>query len=93
MMHRDIVFSCPEDLELLGSSPVCKYQGMYSPRHIVTVQGHPEFTADIMKEIVEVRHSTGIFDEEAYNKYMKKVTVPHDGVAVSQAFIRFLLEE
>lgn len=65
---------------------------MYSPRHIITVQGHPEFNAEIMKEIVETRHSSGIFDEEAYQTHAKKVNLPHDGVIVSRAFVRFLLE-
>lgn len=91
-MHRDIAFAYPEGFESLGSSPVCSVQGMYSPRHVITVQGHPEFTGPIMKEIVETRHKTGIFDDEAYKTHAKKVDLPHDGVAVGAAFIRFLQE-
>ncbi|KAK5078164.1 hypothetical protein LTR51_000350 [Lithohypha guttulata] len=91
-MHRDIAFAYPEGFESLGSSPVCSVQGMYSPRHVVTVQGHPEFTGPIMKEIVETRHKTGIFDDEAYKTHAKNVDLPHDGVAVGAAFIRFLQE-
>lgn len=91
-MHRDIARSYPEGIEPLGSSPVCSVQGMYSPAHLITVQGHPEFTADIVREIIETRHSTGIFNDEAYNLHVKKVDLPHDGVAVSRAFIRFLLQ-
>lgn len=91
-MHRDIVYDYPPGVEALGSSPVCSVQGMYSPGRIVTVQGHPEFTSDIMREIIETRHATGIFDEEAYKEHAKKIELPHDGVVVSQCFIRFLLE-
>ena len=92
-MHRDIVFTYPEGVESLGQSPVCAVQGMYAPRRLFTVQGHPEFTEEIMEEIIDTRHKTGIFDDEAYETHMKKVALEHDGVLVGQAFLRFLLEE
>lgn len=91
-MHRDIAFHYPEGFESLGSSPVCSVQGMYSPSHVITVQGHPEFTSKIVKEIVETRHATGVFNDEAYKEHAKKIELPHDGIAVGGAFIRFLLE-
>ncbi|KIW60832.1 hypothetical protein PV05_01018 [Exophiala xenobiotica] len=92
-MHRDCVFYYPEGVEELGSSPVCKVQGMYSPKRLMTVQGHPEFNKDIMREIVDTRHATGIFDDKAYEEHEKKVDLPHDGLIVSQAFLRFLTEK
>jgi GMP synthase-like glutamine amidotransferase len=92
-MHRDCVFYYPEGVEELGSSPVCKVQGMYSPKRLMTVQGHPEFNKDIMREIVDTRHATGIFDDKAYTEHGKKVDLPHDGLIVSQAFLRFLTEK
>ncbi|KIW63875.1 hypothetical protein PV04_08845 [Phialophora macrospora] len=91
-MHRDCVFYYPEGVEELGSSPVCKVQGMYSPRRLMTTQGHPEFNQEIMTEIVNTRHATGIFDDKAYKEHMGKVSQPHDGLIVSQAFLKFLLE-
>jgi len=91
-MHRDIVFEHPPGVEALGSSPVCQVQGMYVPKKLITVQGHPEFNQEIMTEILETRHATGIFDDDAFNAHFKKVALPHDGVVVSQAFLRFLLE-
>ncbi|KIW87466.1 uncharacterized protein Z519_11789 [Cladophialophora bantiana CBS 173.52] len=91
-MHRDCVFYYPEGVEALGSSPVCKVQAMYSPKRLLTVQGHPEFNQEIMTEIINTRHATGIFDDKAYKEHMKKVDLPHDGLIVSQAFLKFLLE-
>lgn len=91
-MHRDIVFNYPEGVEALGSSPVCQVQGMYVAKKLFTVQGHPEFNEEIMTEILDTRHATGIFDDEAYNAHFKKVALPHDGLIVSKAFLRFLLE-
>jgi GMP synthase-like glutamine amidotransferase len=92
-MHRDVVYAYPEGMEELGQSPVCKVQGMYSARRVITVQGHPEFNEEIMREIIETRHNTGIFGDEAYMGYIVKVGDKHDGLVVSKAFLKFLLEE
>jgi GMP synthase-like glutamine amidotransferase len=92
-MHRDIVHAYPSSVSSLGSSPVCAVQGMYTARRLITVQGHPEFNAEIMQEILDTRHATGIFDDEAYATHMRKLELKHDGVVVSQAFLRFLLED
>jgi GMP synthase-like glutamine amidotransferase len=91
-MHRDVVHYYPEGVEQLGYSPVCKVQGMYAPRRLLTVQGHPEFDQEIVTEIISARHKTGIFDDEAYDTHMNKVALHHDGLVVSQAFLKFLLE-
>ncbi|EXJ93380.1 hypothetical protein A1O1_01772 [Capronia coronata CBS 617.96] len=91
-MHRDCVFYYPEGVEELGSSPVCKVQGMYSPKRLFTVQGHPEFNQEIMTEIINTRHATGIFDDKAFQEHIGKAGLPHDGLVVSQAFLKFLLE-
>lgn len=64
---------------------------MYKHDQLFTLQGHPEFDEPIMREIVDTRHATGIFDDEAYDLHSKKVSLPHDGVIVGQAFVRFLL--
>ena len=91
-MHIDTVFSYPEGVEELGYSPVCKVQGMYVPRKLLTVQGHPEFNQEIMTEILNVRHALGVFDDAAFESGMERVVKPHDGLIVSQAFLKFLLE-
>jgi len=92
-MHRDMVYYYPQGVEELGSSPICKVQGMYAPRRFITVQGHPEFTQEIMSEIIESRHKIGIFDEAAYKEAMGKSPKAHDGLVVSKAFVKFLLED
>lgn len=91
-MHRDAVLEFPKGLESLGHSPVCQTQGFYESKRLLSVQGHPEFTGEITREIIEVRHSTGVFDEEAYRTHIKKVDLPHDGIATGKAIIRFLCD-
>ncbi|KAI9703896.1 MAG: hypothetical protein M1836_007670 [Candelina mexicana] len=92
-MHRDIVYDFPEGVEELGSSPRCRNQGMYISKRFITVQGHPEFNAEIMAELLAARHDQGIFDDVVYNDSMARAGNHHDGVAVAQGFLRFLMEQ
>ncbi|KKY27740.1 putative gmp synthase [Phaeomoniella chlamydospora] len=55
--------------------------------------GHPEFKQDIMQEIIQARHSQGIFDDLQYQEGVHKMALPHDGVLVAAGFLKFLLEE
>ena len=91
-MHKDIVYHYPEGVEELGSSDKCKVQGMYLRGKFITVQGHPEFTEEIVRELVEYRYETGVFDKQTYEDGIRKVARQHDGVIVAQAFLRFLQE-
>lgn len=92
-MHRDIVYTYPEGVESLGSSPRCQNQGMYIKGRMISVQGHPEFYEELVAELLEARHKQGIFDDETYEDGIARVGKQHDGVAVAAAFLRFLLEE
>lgn len=92
-MHRDIVYDYPSTVEKLGSSQACDVQGMYIKDKLLTVQGHPEFTGEIVAELLESRHDKGIFDDAMFDEGMGRVQMQHDGVAVGVAFLRFLLED
>ncbi|KAK7538189.1 class I glutamine amidotransferase-like protein [Phyllosticta citribraziliensis] len=92
-MHRDIVFEYPPGVEPLGQSPVCSTQAMYAKGRLITVQGHPEFNDRIMEVILNARHEQGVFDDALYNDAIKRAASSHDGVAIAQAFLRFLLED
>ncbi|EEH40278.1 GMP synthase [Paracoccidioides lutzii Pb01] len=92
-MHRDIVHSCPSNITLLGSSPVCQVQGMYLPGRFISVQGHPEFTKDIVSEILDARKDMGVLPPGVYEGGMAAAGKEHDGVVVGKAFLEFLLEE
>ena len=92
-MHRDEVFQYPSGVEHLGDSPRCPVQGMYIKGRLITVQGHPEFNEEIMRGLLKSRYSQGIFGDELYQDGLDRVANHHDGVAVSRAFIKFLLED
>lgn len=87
------MYELPPSVESLGYSPVCEVQGMYCKDRLITVQGHPEFTKDIVAELLENRHDRGIFNDSMYQDGMNRVGNAHDGVVVAAAFLRFLLED
>ncbi|KAH8913528.1 class I glutamine amidotransferase-like protein [Atractiella rhizophila] len=102
-MHRDHVPKAPAGFQLLAHSPVAPNQGMIllssptSPTsfdlqsvRIFTVQGHPEFTCDIVQKIVGVRREQGIFSEERAEKAMKDAADAHDGVVIGKVILRML---
>ena len=91
-MHRDAVFEYPSGVEQLAYTKGCNVQGMYIAKKLITVQGHPEFNEEIVREILEKRHELGVFDDETFSDAMSRVGKYQDGVVVAQAFLRFLLE-
>ena len=91
-MHRDVVYEYPEGVESLAYTGKCAVHGMYVPQRLITIQGHPEFNGEIMREILTVRHASGVFDDATFEDSMGRVDKYQDGVVVSRAFLRFLLE-
>jgi GMP synthase-like glutamine amidotransferase len=91
-MHRDAVFEYPPGVENLAYTQGCKVQGMYVAKRLFTVQGHPEFNEEIVRELLITRHELGIFDDETLSEALSRVDKYQDGVVVAQAFLRFLLE-
>lgn len=92
-MHRDIVKDYPKEVIPLASSPRCSVQGMYIPRRLITLQGHPEFTEEIVSEILTTRNKLRVFSDEECQEALSRVKNKHDGLVVGAAFLRFLLEE
>lgn len=92
-MHRDVVFEYPEGVEELMYTKQCKVHSMYIAKRLITVQGHPEFNEDIMREILKARHTSGLFGKEMYDDTTNRADRYHDGVLVAQAFLKFLLDD
>lgn len=88
-MHRDIVCTLPPSTVCLGSTARCEIQGMYSPGRFITVQGHPEFTKEIVSEILQLRRQAGVFPEDVYESGMNTVGNEHDGIPLGRTFVKF----
>ncbi|KAK6828459.1 hypothetical protein PG987_011800 [Apiospora arundinis] len=84
--------STPRAPSPLAHTDVCATQAMYIPQRMIALQGHPEFTEDIMREILEVRHKGGILPDSVFEDAMSRAPDAHDGVAIARAFLKFLRE-
>lgn len=96
-MHRDHVPDVPPSFENLGSSPICAVQGLVrrypgsNEIHILTVQGHPEFTSDIVNAIIDAREATGVMTPEVVKEGRVRAVREHDGIgAIGRAVWRVL---
>ncbi|EEP80736.1 predicted protein [Uncinocarpus reesii 1704] len=91
-MHRDIAYEVPMGCANVGSTPKCKIQGLYMPQRILTVQGHPEHNEFVIRTMIEMRRSQGIFGADLAENGLSRVENEHDGVVVAQAFCKFVHE-
>lgn len=91
-MHRDQAYGVPDGATLLASTEICPNQGFVMPGKVITVQGHPEFTDEIMGELLESRHAIGLFPDGLYESGMERRANEHDGEALARVFLKFLQE-
>lgn len=90
-MHQDIAYGYPSEVVSLGASPRCAVQGMYVPGKLIALQGHPEFREDIISEIIKMRTASGLFSKEQSEDALSRAGLPHDGIAITMAFLKFLI--
>lgn len=86
-VHRDQVFTLPPGAALLMTTKQCPIQAFYVPNKCLCLQGHPEFTTDIVRRIVEnIKHS----DPDAYDVAMRTIDDPDHGLQFGYALTRFV---
>ncbi|KAJ5301499.1 hypothetical protein PENANT_c009G07360 [Penicillium antarcticum] len=91
-MHRDIVFHVPAGCSNLATSPICGVQGIYMPQRALSVQGHPEFHEGIMTPLLELRHQSGLFNDQLYKDGLSRAGNPHDGRLIAKTMVKFIVE-
>jgi GMP synthase-like glutamine amidotransferase len=107
-MHGDHVPIVPPLFHLLGSTAITGNQGMvrfsdpdaYIPMpggsmpqvHILTVQGHPEFTAGIVQKIIRARSESGLMDKDTAEDGLGRANERNDGVNIAKVIWNVLLQ-
>lgn len=91
-LHRDVVATYPEGVEPLAHTDKCVNHAMYIPRRVITIQGHPEYTDNILGEILVARNASGIIDDASFTDAMTRLENKQDGLLVARTFLKFLLE-
>lgn len=92
-MHQDIIYTLPEGATNLGWTENCAFQGLYIPDRVLTLQGHPEFDEEIVREVLVRKKDQGLLTADVYEDAMSRVGNRHDGLVVSKALLRFLRQE
>lgn len=85
--HHDQVTRLPERAVPLATSDFCRYEGFRIGRHILTFQGHPEFTVDYERHLI-LNHAENEDDTVKRRALESLETIEHQGKMVAE----FLLD-
>lgn len=100
-MHRDHVPAVPEGCDLLASTDVAYNQGYvrYADKarrdlqsiQILTLQGHPEFTASISNLVIDARASVGVLPGDlAADAKARNEDLSNDGLDIARVMWKIL---
>lgn len=81
----------PLGVQLLASTAKCENQGMYQKGRLISVQGHPEYTAEIVECVMYARRD--VIAPGDFENGLRRLKDHDDGVVIARAFLRFLLED
>ena len=86
--HQDQVERMPKDARLKLSAPNCPIAGFSLGDHVITVQGHPEFTPDFARALYEVRRE--VIGETGYRRAIASLDLPLDSLEVAEEIMSFV---
>lgn len=86
--HQDQVHKLPDQAELIASSKLCPYSSFQIADHILTFQGHPEYSEGYLKNLMNKRQD--IIGEIKISEAMDSLKLPQDNLLVAQWIIAFI---
>ncbi|QFU77587.1 GMP synthase [Halioglobus maricola] len=86
--HQDQVVENAEGAEVLASSDFCENAVVQIGDHILTFQGHPEFTPGYSTEIMNLRRE--MIGEKIYEEGMASLATAEQGDRVARWIVNFL---
>ena len=86
--HQDQVVENAEGAAVLASSDFCENTVVQIGDHILTFQGHPEFTPGYSTEIMNLRRE--MIGEEIYEQGMASLATAEQGDRVARWIVNFL---
>ncbi|ASQ46588.1 glutamine amidotransferase-related protein [Legionella clemsonensis] len=89
--HQDQVIELPLEAEVLASSDFCPVYMMQINNHLLTIQGHPEFTRAYSQALIEDRKA--LFGDELANQGLISLQLPVDDIVFAQWMVNFLKGE
>jgi len=86
--HKDQVSELPPRAKLIASSDFCEIAAMRIQDHILTFQGHPEFSPAYARDLLDMRKE--MLGEETYRVGVQSLQQSLDRVTVAAWMIRFI---
>ncbi|MEJ2574871.1 MAG: GMP synthase [Gammaproteobacteria bacterium] len=86
--HQDQVTALPPDAELIAGDDFCAYASYQIGDHILTFQGHPEFTPEYARQRMHDRRE--IIGEQRYRQGMESLNQNADHLLIAKWIINFL---
>jgi hypothetical protein len=80
-----VQFADPDILPCVSDVPIPQI-------HILTLQGHPEFTAAIVKEIIRARSQSGVMDKDTAEDAWGRADGRNDGGFIGRVIWEVLLQ-
>ncbi|EWC48444.1 hypothetical protein DRE_02213 [Drechslerella stenobrocha 248] len=100
-LHRDSLVTLPTHpfpqlpeatLDIVGETDLCAVQGLYTSRKVISLQGSPELSGDMITMLAYERVRQGHYTQEYAQDAVQRAALRNNGVAIGAAFLRFLLE-
>lgn len=86
--HQDQVMIPAVGATVLGGTEFCPIAMCQLDNHILTFQGHPEFSADFARELLNLRQN--IVGDEVYRRGISSLDLPTDRQQVAKWLIDFI---
>jgi GMP synthase-like glutamine amidotransferase len=86
--HQDQVTALPPQAELIAGDDFCAYASYQIGDHILSFQGHPEFTTEYARQRMQDRRE--IIGEQRYQKGMSSLNQNADHLMVAKWIINFV---
>jgi len=89
--HQDQVTKLPATAKRIASNAFCLNTSFQIDNHILTFQGHPEFSNDYLRYLMKKRRK--LIGNESYNRALSSLDQDQDSLLVAQWIINFIAEE
>lgn len=86
--HHDQVVEKPAFMQNIATNSHCENYMLVSDK-ILTVQGHPEFTREFTRALIEKRKT--YFSKEQYDKFVKSLDLQQDGELFAKWVLDFVV--
>lgn len=90
-MHQDQVIELPGEAEVVAGSEFCPYAVLAYRGNAISIQPHPEFPTDYLRDLIELRRGSS-FDDSVADPGLDSLETPIHAEQVAEWIVGFLKE-